>query len=284
MPIWQAPGRVGHGRIPRWLPRGRRRADGVETPRVGGRFSASVSVPGGGALGRGAPGRPAGFDAWTGEPARAGRSPDRRDEVSRRPCPAGAAPDGPPGRIRARDPLPILASGRHRPTCRAGSGSTGAGPFGKVGGFPPGVPSLPVQGTLPEMIRGFRHRAPGRLYGRGDRSRVTAELAQRLAMAPADLDDAVRPTDLDPVGCHRPPGGRSHVHVDPSPPRPRHPGELPDPAGPERHRSRPGPRGHPSHPLPRPERPRGDLAGNGHPPGEGRVVECRVLAPPPGQL
>ena len=35
-----------------------------------------------------------------------------------------------------------------------------------------------------------------------DRSRVSAELAQRLAMAPADLDDAVRPTDLDLVDCH----------------------------------------------------------------------------------
>ena len=70
----------------------------------------------------------------------------------------------------------------------------------------------------------------------------------------------------------------------PPSPRPRHPGELPDPAGPERHRSRPGPRGRPSHPFSRPERARGDLPGNGHPPGEGRVVGCRILAPPPGQL
>ena len=85
---------------------------------------------------------------------------------------------------------------------RPGSGSTGASPFGKVGGFPQGVPSVPVQGTLPEVIHGFRHRGPVRLYGRGDRSRVSAELARRLAMAPADLDDAFSPTDLDLVDCH----------------------------------------------------------------------------------
>lgn len=42
------------------------------------------------------------------------------------------------------------------------------------------------------MIRSFRRRGLKRLYERGDRSRVRADQAQRLAMALADLDDAVR--------------------------------------------------------------------------------------------
>ena len=50
------------------------------------------------------------------------------------------------------------------------------------------------------MIRSFRHRGLKRLYERGDRSRVSAELARRLAMALADLDEAVRPTDVDLPG------------------------------------------------------------------------------------
>ena len=50
------------------------------------------------------------------------------------------------------------------------------------------------------MIRSFRHRGLKRLYERGDRSRVGADQAQRLAMALADLDDAVRPADVDLPG------------------------------------------------------------------------------------
>ena len=107
------------------------------------------------------------------------------------------------------------------------------------------------------MIRSFRHRGLKRLYERGDRSRVGADQAQRLAMALADLDDAVRPADIDlpgyglhplkgrlkgfwsitisgnwriifrfeegdiydvdPVDYHQPPGVQPHVDVEPPP-------------------------------------------------------------------
>ena len=50
------------------------------------------------------------------------------------------------------------------------------------------------------MIRSFRHRGLKRLYQRGDRSRVRADQAERLAVALADLDDARRPSDLDLPG------------------------------------------------------------------------------------
>ncbi len=50
------------------------------------------------------------------------------------------------------------------------------------------------------MIRSFRHRGLKHLYERGDRSRVRADQVRRLAMALADLDDAVRPADIDLPG------------------------------------------------------------------------------------
>ena len=50
------------------------------------------------------------------------------------------------------------------------------------------------------MVRSFRHRGLKRLYQRGDRSRVRADQAERLAVALADLDDARRPSDLDLPG------------------------------------------------------------------------------------
>ena len=50
------------------------------------------------------------------------------------------------------------------------------------------------------MVRSFRHRGLKRLYERGDRSRVRADQAGRLAVALADLDDARRPSDLDLPG------------------------------------------------------------------------------------
>ena len=50
------------------------------------------------------------------------------------------------------------------------------------------------------MVRSFRHRGLKRLYERGDRSRVRADQAERLAVALADLDDARRPSDLDLPG------------------------------------------------------------------------------------
>ena len=50
------------------------------------------------------------------------------------------------------------------------------------------------------MIRSFRHRGLKRLYERGDRSRVRADQAARLAVALADLDDARRPSDIDLPG------------------------------------------------------------------------------------
>ncbi len=50
------------------------------------------------------------------------------------------------------------------------------------------------------MVCSFRHRGLKRLYQRGDRSRVRADQAERLAVALADLDDARRPSDLDLPG------------------------------------------------------------------------------------
>lgn len=47
------------------------------------------------------------------------------------------------------------------------------------------------------MVRSFRHRGLERLYERGDRSRASADQAH---LAPADLDDAVTPTDIDLPG------------------------------------------------------------------------------------
>ena len=50
------------------------------------------------------------------------------------------------------------------------------------------------------MIRSFRHRGLKRLYERNDPSRVAANLAERIALALADLDDASRPRDIDLPG------------------------------------------------------------------------------------
>ena len=50
------------------------------------------------------------------------------------------------------------------------------------------------------MIRRFRHRGLKRMYERGDPSRVGPALADRVALALADLDDARKPSDLDLPG------------------------------------------------------------------------------------
>ncbi|MYA33109.1 MAG: peptidase [Gemmatimonadales bacterium] len=50
------------------------------------------------------------------------------------------------------------------------------------------------------MIRSFRHRGLRRFYERGDTSRVGADLADRVAVALADLDVARKPSDLDLPG------------------------------------------------------------------------------------
>ena len=50
------------------------------------------------------------------------------------------------------------------------------------------------------MIRGFRHRGLKRMYERGDPSRVGADIANRVALALADLDVARRPSDLSLPG------------------------------------------------------------------------------------
>ena len=50
------------------------------------------------------------------------------------------------------------------------------------------------------MIHTFRHRGLKRLYERDDPSRVGADLAKRVALALADLDDASKPSDLDMPG------------------------------------------------------------------------------------
>ena len=50
------------------------------------------------------------------------------------------------------------------------------------------------------MIRGFHNRGLKRLYERGDPSRVGPGLADRVALALADLDDARKSSDLDLPG------------------------------------------------------------------------------------
>ena len=50
------------------------------------------------------------------------------------------------------------------------------------------------------MIRSFRHRGLKRMYDRGDTSRVGPDLAKRVALALADLDEAHNPADLDLPG------------------------------------------------------------------------------------
>ena len=52
------------------------------------------------------------------------------------------------------------------------------------------------------MIRTLRHRGLKRLYERGDPSKVRADQAERIALALADLDDAVKPSDLNLPGYH----------------------------------------------------------------------------------
>lgn len=47
------------------------------------------------------------------------------------------------------------------------------------------------------MIRIFRHNGLKRLYERGDPRGVGADLAERIAIALADLEDASKPSDLD---------------------------------------------------------------------------------------
>ena len=50
------------------------------------------------------------------------------------------------------------------------------------------------------MIRRICHRGLKRMYERGDASRVAPDLADRIALALADLDDASKPSDLDLPG------------------------------------------------------------------------------------
>ena len=50
------------------------------------------------------------------------------------------------------------------------------------------------------MIRSFRHRGLRRLYERDDPSRVAASLADRIALVLADIDDAIKPKDIDLPG------------------------------------------------------------------------------------
>ena len=50
------------------------------------------------------------------------------------------------------------------------------------------------------MIRRFRHRGLRRMYERDDPSRVSPDMADRIALALADLDDAGTPSDLDLPG------------------------------------------------------------------------------------
>ena len=50
------------------------------------------------------------------------------------------------------------------------------------------------------MIRTFRHRGLKQLYERDDSTRVGANLANRVAIALADLDEAGKPSDLSMPG------------------------------------------------------------------------------------
>ena len=50
------------------------------------------------------------------------------------------------------------------------------------------------------MIRRIRHLGLKRMYERGDPSRVGPDMADRVALALADLDDARKPSDLDLPG------------------------------------------------------------------------------------
>ena len=50
------------------------------------------------------------------------------------------------------------------------------------------------------MIQSFRHPGLKRLYEHGDPSRVGADLAERVAIALADLDEAGKPSDLELPG------------------------------------------------------------------------------------
>ena len=50
------------------------------------------------------------------------------------------------------------------------------------------------------MIRRFRHRGLKRMYERNDPSRVDPDLADRVVLALADIDDARKPSDLDLPG------------------------------------------------------------------------------------
>ena len=50
------------------------------------------------------------------------------------------------------------------------------------------------------MIRGFRHRGLKRLYERGDFRRVRADQKERIALALADLEGAVKPADVNLPG------------------------------------------------------------------------------------
>ncbi len=47
------------------------------------------------------------------------------------------------------------------------------------------------------MIQTFKHRGLKRLYEHGDWSKVRAEQADRIALALADIDDAIKPADLN---------------------------------------------------------------------------------------
>ncbi len=50
------------------------------------------------------------------------------------------------------------------------------------------------------MIRTFRHRGLKRLYERDDPTRLAADLAERITLVLADLDDASNPREIDLPG------------------------------------------------------------------------------------
>lgn len=50
------------------------------------------------------------------------------------------------------------------------------------------------------VIRTFRHRGLKRLYERDDPTRLAADLAERITLVLADLDDASNPREIDLPG------------------------------------------------------------------------------------
>jgi len=52
------------------------------------------------------------------------------------------------------------------------------------------------------MIRNFRHRGLQRLFERGDRSRIGADIVDKVEGVLARLDASAEPADVEAPACH----------------------------------------------------------------------------------